>query len=145
EQATDGKDYSAQKGEALVARAYAHFMLVTLYANVYDPVTASTDPGIPYVKEPEEIVLKKYERKTVQYVYEQIEQDLETGIPLIDDNAYKAPKFHFTTSAAHAFASRFYLFKRDYRQVVAHASQVFPLGEFAQSLRPVNDPAYRAL
>ena len=38
---------NAHKGEALLARAYAHFMLVTLFANVYDPTTAASDPGIP--------------------------------------------------------------------------------------------------
>ncbi len=143
--AQDGLDYSSQKGEALVARAYAHFMLVTIFAKAYDPLTALADPGIPYVTEPEEVVLKKYERKTVDYVYGQIEADLKEGLSLINDNAYKVPKFHFTAAAAHAFASRFYLFKRDYNQVVRHASLVFPLGEFASNLRPVNTPAYRAL
>ncbi|SEL99968.1 SusD family protein [bacterium A37T11] len=143
EAANDSYDYSAQRGEALVARAYAHFMLVSLYAHSYDPSTAATDPGIPYVTEPEEEVLKKYERKTVAYVYDMIEQDLETGLLLIDDNAYKVPKFHFTQSAAHAFASRFYLFKRSYQKVVDHASQVFPTGGFAGKLRAVNDPQYR--
>lgn len=137
--------YQAQKGEALVARAYAHFMLVTLFAHVYDPNTANTDPGIPYVTEPEETVLVKYERKTVAYVYEQLEKDLQEGLPLIDDSQYKVPKYHFTQSAAHAFATRFYLFKRDYQQVVAHASAVFPNGDFADYLRPVNDAVYRSM
>src|SRR5437868_2151215 len=50
---------SAQKGEALLARAYAHFMLVTLFAKVYDPVSAGTDPGIPYVTEPEKETFKQ--------------------------------------------------------------------------------------
>src|SRR5438128_12392492 len=34
--AANANDYQRQKGEALVARAYAHFMLVTLYAKPYD-------------------------------------------------------------------------------------------------------------
>jgi hypothetical protein len=55
------------------------------------------------------------------------------------------PKYHFTTSAAHAFASRFYLFKRDYQKVVDHANQVFPGGNILPNLRPVNSPEYRAL
>lgn len=143
--ATDGQDYSSQRAEALVARAYAHFMLVTLFSKVYNPITAHTDPGIPYVTEPEEVVLRKYERRTVAYVYEMIEQDLLAGLPDLDDGSYKAPKFHFTTAAAHAFAARFYLFKRDYRKVVEHASQVFVSGNFADHLRPINDPDYRAL
>ena len=47
EAATDKAAYKSQKAEALVARAYAHFMLVTLFSKVYDPATAAQDPGIP--------------------------------------------------------------------------------------------------
>lgn len=133
--APNPNEFSAQKGEALVARAYSHFMLVTLYAKVYDPATAASDPGIPYVTEPEKVVLKQYERKTVAYVYEQIEKDLTEGLPLINNNAYRVPKYHFNTEAAHAFAARFYLFKRDYQKVVEHANQVFPGGNIAPNLR----------
>ncbi|HXL54808.1 MAG TPA: RagB/SusD family nutrient uptake outer membrane protein, partial [Chitinophagaceae bacterium] len=57
-------DYITQKGEALVARAYAHFMLVNFFSKFYDATTASTDPGIPYVTEPETVFIKQYERKT---------------------------------------------------------------------------------
>lgn len=129
-------DYQAQKGEALVARAYAHFMLVTLFANVYDPATAATDPGIPYVTSPEKVVLKQYDRKTVAYVYEQIEKDLTEGLPLIRNSAYRVIKYHFNTAAAHAFAARFYLFKKDYQKVIEHANQVFPGGNIEANLRP---------
>ncbi len=129
-------DYSAQKGEALVARAYAHFMLVTLFSKVYDPATAATDPGIPYVTTPEKIVMGKYDRKTVAYVYEQIEKDLTEGLPLINNTAYRVPKYHFNTAAAHAFAARFYLFKKDYQKVIDHANQVFPGGNIGPNLRP---------
>lgn len=129
-------EYSAQRGEALVARAYSHFMLVTLFAKVYDPATASSDPGIPYVTSPEKVVLGQYDRKTVAYVYEQIEKDLNTGIGLINNSAYRVPKYHFNTAAAHAFATRFYLFKKDYAQVISHANQTFPGGDIGPNLRP---------
>ncbi|WP_164891064.1 RagB/SusD family nutrient uptake outer membrane protein [Botryobacter ruber] len=128
--------YSAQKGEALVARAYAHFMLVTLYAKVYDPATAGTDPGVPYVTEPEKVVLAQYDRRTVSYVYQKIEQDLTTGLPLLNNNAYRVPKYHFNTAAAHAFATRYYLFKREYQKVIDHANQTFGGGSIEPNLRP---------
>src|SRR5215467_10477028 len=47
--ASNQDEYSSQKAEALVARAYAHFMLVNIFSKFYDPTTAGTDPGIPYV------------------------------------------------------------------------------------------------
>ncbi|MDF3077288.1 MAG: RagB/SusD family nutrient uptake outer membrane protein [Sphingobacteriaceae bacterium] len=133
--ASNPAQYSAQKGEALVARAYAHFMLVTLFSKAYDPATASTDLGIPYVLEPENVVIKKYERKTVAYVYEQIEKDLKEGLPLIVDN-YDVPAYHFTRKAANAFATRFYLFKKDPAKVIEHANAAFPANNFAANVRP---------
>ena len=147
ENAADPAPYKACKGEALVTRAYAHFMLVTLFSRVYNPVTASVDPGIPYVTETEKVVVKKYERKTVAYVYEQIEKDLTEGLPLIDNTSYKegSAKYHFTTTAAHAFATRFYLFKQEYEKAVEHANKTFPDGNILPGLRPINSAAYRAM
>src|SRR5688572_17059210 len=102
--ATNSNEYSAQKGEALVARAYSHFMLVNFFSKFFDPATDNSSPGIPYVTEPEDVFIKQYDRKTVQYVYDMIEKDLLEGIPLIRDNVYTVPKYHFNRAAAYAFA-----------------------------------------
>jgi hypothetical protein len=136
--AANPNDYSAQKGEALVARAYAHFMLVNFFSKFYDPTTAATDPGIPYVTEPETVFIKQYERKTVQYVYDMIEKDLLEGLPLIKDAGYTVPKYHFNRSAANAFATRFYLFKKDYTKVIQYATEAIPGNNFAPNLRQWN-------
>jgi len=128
--------YRSQIGEALVARAYAHFMLVSLYSKFYSPETADVDPGIPYVTEPETVVWKDYERKTVSYVYQQIEKDLLEGLPLLDDSRYTVPRYHFTQRAAHAFATRFYLFKGEPENVIKHANLAFPNGTFLANMRP---------
>jgi hypothetical protein len=134
----DKAQLNPHRGEALVARAYAHFMLVTLFAKAYDPATAASDPGVPYVTEVEKEILKQYNRGTVASVYELIEKDLLEGYPLIEDRIYgTAPKFHFNRRAAAAFASRFYLFKRDYQSVVNYASQALG-GSPADELRPWN-------
>lgn len=131
------KEYNPLKGEALIARAYAHHMLAMTFAKNYDPKTAASDPGIPYVTETEKVVLKKYERKTVEHVYQQIEKDIVEGLPLLDNSRYKVPKFHFTTTSANAFAARFYLFKGDYAKVVKHAE--LALGQDIKSyIRPIN-------
>ncbi len=129
---------TAHRGEALLARAYAHFMLVTLFSKVYDPATAASDPGVPYVTIRETQVFTKYERKTVAFVYEMIEKDLKEGLPLISDDIYgEAPKFHFNRQAAAAFATRFYLFKRDYASVISYATQVLGATP-ADRIRPWN-------
>ncbi|MEJ2882666.1 RagB/SusD family nutrient uptake outer membrane protein [Pedobacter sp. GR22-6] len=133
--ADDPQRYVGQKGEALLARAYAHFMLVTFYSRAYDPATAETDPGIPYVTEPETVVFKNYDRKTVAYVYQQIEKDFLDGIPLINDS-YSVPAFHFTRKAAYAFATRFYLFRKDAAKTIEFANLAFPANNFAANVRP---------
>lgn len=134
----DSNAYAAQRGEALVARAYSHFMLVNFFAKFYNEATAASDAGIPYVTEPETIVIKQYDRKTVKYVYDMIEKDLLEGMVLINDNNYSVPKYHFTRSAANAFASRYYLFKKDYAKVIQYANQAVPGNDFASNLRPWN-------
>lgn len=145
EKAEDPSQYKSQKGEALLARAYSHFMLVTLFSKVYNVATAGSDPGIPYVIAPEKVVINKYERKTVAYVYEQIEKDLTAGLPLINGSSYTVPKFHFTPAAAHAFATRFYLFKKDYAKVVEHANLVFAGGNLVANLRDYVAPSFRIM
>ncbi len=137
-QAEDKSAYSAQKGEALIARAYAHFMLVNFFSKFYDPATAASDPGIPYVTEPETVFIKDYDRKTVQYVYDMVEKDLLEGLPLINDNNYTIPKYHFNRAAANAFATRFYLYKRDYTSVVSFATEAIPGNNFGPNLRQWN-------
>lgn len=131
-------DYKAQKGEALVARAYSHFMLVNFFSKFYNKATASTDLGIPYVTEPEEVSIKKYDRKTVQYVYDMIEKDLQQGLPLIDDNIYKVPKYHFNKVASNAFAARFYLYKNEMDSVIKYANAAIPENAISNYLRPWN-------
>lgn len=136
--ASNPDQYKNQRGEALVARAYAHFMLVNFFSKFYDPATAASSPGIPYITEPEKVFIKKYDRSTVQNVYDMVEKDLTEGLPLIEDKAYKIPKFHFNRAAANAFASRFYLFKKDYAKVILYANQTVPGNAFAPSLRGWN-------
>jgi tetratricopeptide (TPR) repeat protein len=134
----DSSSLAPHKGEALLARAYAHFMLVTLFAKVYDPASSGSDPGVPYVTTREKVTFVQYDRKTVAYDYEMIEKDLLEGYPLIQDKIYgDAPKFHFNKKAAAAFAARFYMFKQDYEKVVTYANVALGTDP-VQNLRPWN-------
>ncbi len=116
----------AVKGEALVTRAYCHFMLANIFCMPYrGPEISKSYPGIPYITKPETTVKPHYERGTLAETYNKIQADLEAGLPLIDDALYEIPKYHFNKQAAYAFASRFYLFKRDYEKVLECANTVF--------------------
>lgn len=115
----------AVKGEALLTRAYGHFMLVNLFAKHYDEATANSDRGIPYVEEPETTFIKTYTRHSVKKVYDEIEQDLLDGLDLVDESFYaNSGKYHFTRNAALAFASRFYLFKNDLDNCIKYSNEL---------------------
>ena len=115
----------AVEAEALLTRAYGHFMLVNLFATHYDLRTASGDLGIPYVTEPETTFIKEYKRNTVQQVYDKAEADMLKGLSLVDDSFYaNSGKYHFNKNAALAFASRFYLFKGDYQKCIDYSTKL---------------------
>jgi hypothetical protein len=105
---------NAIKGEALLSRAYSHFMLVNIFGLHYN-INTPANLGIPYVLKPETEFLPIYKRNTVIEVYDLVEKDLLDGLALINDEFFiETKKYHFTKKAALAFASRFYLWKKDY-------------------------------
>lgn len=115
----------ALRAEAYLVRAYHHFILVNLFSQAYkDAQLSKADIGVPYVTKPETTVNPQYERGNVADVYDSIQVDLEKGLAGVSDAYYKAPKYHFNVNAAHAFAARFYLYKRDYDKVIQHADAV---------------------
>lgn len=51
------------KGEALLIRAYGHFLLANIFCEAYrGPELSKTLLGIPYIKKPETTVKPHYER-----------------------------------------------------------------------------------
>ena len=118
-------------GEALLARAWAHFSLVNIFCKAYNDETSSPDPGLPYMDKPEVGLSPSYERGTVADVYAHIAEDIEEGLKYVGNN-YDVPKYHFTPIAGHAFAARFYLYYGKWDKVIEHASQV--LGDNPRSM-----------
>lgn len=114
------------KGEALLIRAFNHFLLTNVFCMPYrGPELSKTIQGIPYITKPETTVSVKYERGNLEDNYESIEKDLLAGLPLINDGIYEVPKYHFNKAAANSFAARFYLFKREYDKVLKYANAAF--------------------
>lgn len=69
------------KCEALVLRAYYHYILVNKFAKAYNPATADNDPAIPYVTE-EWDISQPTEKATVKEVYDNILSDLDEAIQI---------------------------------------------------------------
>lgn len=114
----------AIEAEALLARAYGHFMLVNMFGEHYSS-SAGSDDGVPYIKKPETTFLVQYERESVKRVYDEVEDDLLDGLDLIDDSFFEnSGKYHFNRNAALAFASRFYLFKGDHIESLQYSNEL---------------------
>ena len=112
------------KAEALLCRAYNHFMLVNVFGLHYDKED-NQSLGVPYITTPETNFQPKYTRHTIQEVYTLVEKDLLEGLRLVNDDYYTgSKKYHFTKDAALAFASRFYLWKRDYPKTIQYSNQL---------------------
>ncbi len=130
------------KGEALVARAYAEFMLVTFFSPAYEIKGENKGLGVPYPLTPETVTRPVYERGTVASTYAQIEKDLEEGLALLVGAKYQVPHYHFTEQAAHAFATRFYLFQGEWLKVIAHANAIYTDGNFKSNIRQYTGSLY---
>jgi hypothetical protein len=118
-----------QRAEALICRAYAHFVLANVFCLPYNPETADKDMGLPYAEKPETQVDVKYERGTMAELYQKINDDIEAALPDIRDEVYTVPKYHFNKKAAYAFAARFNLLyvkpdKSNYQKVIDYATVV---------------------
>ena len=99
-----------QLGEALLCRAYCHFMLANIFCKAYSPKTCNDDLGITYINRVLTEVTPVYPRGTMAELYRHIADDIEEGLPLVSDELHDVLRYHFNTRAACAFAARFYLY-----------------------------------
>ena len=112
-----------EMAEALLCRAYNHFMLVNFFCLHYNTETSDKDLGVPYMEGVETELNPQYERGTVKEVYEKIDADLQIALKYVSDSYYKIPKYHFNTGAAYAFAARFYLFYEKWEEAEFYATR----------------------
>ena len=113
------------KGEALVLRAYNHFVLANEFCRPYNGKTSTKDAGLYYATGIADFsaAAEQSNRGTVADVYAKIAEDIEAGIPLINDT-YEVPKFHFNKQAAYAFATRFYLYYEKWEKAKEYADKL---------------------
>ena len=128
------------KGEALLIRAYDHFILANEFCRPYNGKTSIKDAGLYYATGIADFsaAAEQSNRGTVADVYEKIAADIEAGIPLLNDT-YEVPKYHFNKQAAYAFATRFYLYYEKWEKAKEYADKLLGSNP-AASLRD-----YRAL
>jgi hypothetical protein len=139
------KQLNLLKGEALVARALAHFDLLRVYALPYDVATTGANHGIPLVVSPLSGDATPG-RNTVNEVYTQVEKDLNDAVALLPDARNYG---YFNSWAAKALLARMYLYRGtadDDRKAFATAEDIIDNGpyvlwtgsEYVQSWRKAN-------
>ena len=113
------------KGGALVLRAYNHFVLANEFCRPYNGKTSTKDAGLYYATGIADFsaAAEQSVRGTVADVYAKIAEDIEAGIPLINDT-YEVPKYHFNKQAAYAFATRFYLYYEKWEKAKEYADKL---------------------
>ncbi|SEW49816.1 RagB/SusD family nutrient uptake outer membrane protein [Chitinophaga arvensicola] len=84
--ASDGTDAqkNALRAEALMGRAWVHFLLVNLYGKPYNAATAATDLASPLFMTAD-VTQTTFTRATVKQLYDQIVADLNEAIPLLPE------------------------------------------------------------
>jgi hypothetical protein len=112
------------RAEALMLRAYNHFLLACTFCAPFDKTKNAKNLGLPYQYEVERSLSPHYERGTLDVFYEKIQKDLEEALPLIAEDNYTVPKYHFNINASYAFATRFYLFTEQWEKAIECANIV---------------------
>lgn len=113
------------KAEALLLRAYLHFDLVNVYAKYYDPLTASSDRGIPLALKVD--IGQEFVPSTVEEVYRQILEDIEEGMNLMQVEEQPAiTRYRFSLKAAKAFKAKVLLFQTKWEEALDVASELLP-------------------
>lgn len=135
----NSSEANALKAEALLCRAFNMFTMANAFCMAWNPDKADEYLGLPYPKAAGETVET---RGTLRELYNNINNDIETALPLLDDTYLSVPKYHFNARAAYAFAARFNLFFMNYEKAVEYATKA--LGNNPASLMR-NVAAYSTL
>lgn len=107
------------KAEALFARAFEYLNLVNIYGKHYNPATAATDLGVPYLTKGD--INQDYTRHTVAQVYEFILADLKEAAPNLADIVPN--KAHPDKAALNSFYARIYLYMGQYGDALTYANK----------------------
>jgi len=113
----------ALRAEALMTRAYNHFLLASIFCMPYGS-NAVNELGVYYMTHIESTVAPQYSRGNLADLFYNINRDIVVALPHIVDGHLAVPQYRFNRRAAHAFAARFNLHYRRFEEVVRYANVV---------------------
>ena len=122
------------KAEAYILRAYMHFWLVNLYAKAYNPATAASDDGIPYVKE-DNLTTEANKKSTVAEVYANIMEDIDAGLKLNGLPSVPQNNMRVGLGFAYAVKAQVLITQRKYPEALAEANKSLAINSFISNDR----------
>ncbi|WP_256004838.1 RagB/SusD family nutrient uptake outer membrane protein [Pedobacter deserti] len=132
------------KAESYILRAYMHYLLVNLYAKAYDPATASTDGGVPYVKE-DNSTIEPNRKSTIAEVYANILADIDAGFQLNRLPATPKNNMRVGLGFAHAVKATVLMSLHRYPEALSEANKSLAINSFISNDRlfaPVGTAAF---
>jgi len=131
------QDRNEIKGQALAYRAWAHFNLVQIFAQRFEPGGANSHLGVPIVLEP---ITEGGPRNTVAEVYAQVNADLDEALTLLTER--RNAKSHFNQAVVRGVKARVALTQGNYQLAAQQANQArqgFPLMSTSQLYEGFNN------
>ena len=128
------------RAEARFLRAAFYYWLVNVYGQPYNAATADTDLGVP-VKTSENVEDRKFDRNTVQEVYDLILSDLEAA--RADFRIYDTEKnsiYRADSTAVNLLLSRVFLYMGRWQECVDAANRVIDAHPALMQLNGNNSP-----
>ncbi|RKE46889.1 RagB/SusD family nutrient uptake outer membrane protein [Sphingobacterium detergens] len=125
--ATDGSETEKKRvwAEAKIGRAFEYLSLVNIYAAHYNPANAAKDLGVPLVLK--EDINQKYERVSVQAIYDLVLNDLNDALPHL--STAQSNKSQAVRSVGYSFLSRVYLYQGKFKEALENAKQALALNK----------------
>jgi len=124
EASQDNKDHIL--GEAHALRGLIYFDLVRFFAQHYSYTTDASHPGVPLILEFDPTL--EPARNTVEEVYNQVISDMTMALSLMSDTSRSANSNTLSATAVKALLARVYLYKEDWANAEAMATDVINAG-----------------
>ncbi|WP_305981666.1 RagB/SusD family nutrient uptake outer membrane protein [Roseivirga thermotolerans] len=115
-------------GEAYALRGLVYFDMVRMFAQHYTYTNDASHLGVPLVLEFDQF--NEPSRNTVEEVYNQIIADMNQGISMLSNNPRTGRTSTLNNTAAKALLARVYLYKEDWANAEALATEVINSGEY---------------
>jgi tetratricopeptide (TPR) repeat protein len=126
--AIDGTEQQKKQlyAEAMVAKSFNYFHLLSFFSPAYHKTTAATDYGVPYVNTTD-VSKDVPARPTLQVAYDQLITDLTTAVPDLPE--VNINNTRATKDAAYGMLTRIYMSMGDYINAEKYANLVLGSGK----------------